>query len=240
MTTANIATVTAIHERYEDLSPSDRRAARLIRAEIARSGSSNLPDTARALFAKGGPLGDPPLVGSQRVRLMNLAIYGENPPRDTTKHINFQDEIPPRAVPLGDPWAILHWIMIEKLPQSLELLFVDTLEHILPGSAEKMMGDHMTFEALISRLDDLAIYTLMRDTSTPELALALKYSSDLTRTYIISKLNQRERKVLETEMDAVQYMTRQSGIIAQERLARRCEQLALYGDILMPSAPPAR
>src|ERR1700733_4804134 len=128
-----------------------------------------------------------------------------------------------------------HEMMAEifnNLDRNTETRFITALEERNRNSAERIKSLMFTFEDL-SKLDPMAVQTVLRNADKAKVPIALKGASEGLRDLFFSNMSERAGKILREEMQAMGPVRLREVDEAQSYMVQLAKDLAARGEIVM-------
>jgi flagellar motor switch protein FliG len=122
--------------------------------------------------------------------------------------------------------------IFNNLDRSTETRFITALEERNRNSAERIKSLMFTFEDL-SKLDPMAVQTVLRNADKAKVPIALKGASEGLRDLFFSNMSERAGKILREEMQAMGPVRLREVDEAQTYMVQLAKDLATRGEIIM-------
>ena len=122
--------------------------------------------------------------------------------------------------------------IFNNLDRNTETRFITALEERNRNSAERIKSLMFTFEDL-SKLDPMAVQTVLRNADRAKVPIALKGASEGLRDLFFSNMSERAGKILREEMQAMGPVRLREVDEAQSYMVQLAKDLAARGEIVM-------
>ena len=122
--------------------------------------------------------------------------------------------------------------IFNNLDRNTENRFLTALEERNRNSAERIKSLMFTFEDL-SKLDPMAIQTVLRNAEKDKVPIALKGASDGLKDLFFSNMSERAAKIMREEMGAMGPVRLREVDEAQTYMVQMAKDLAARGEIVM-------
>ena len=122
--------------------------------------------------------------------------------------------------------------IFNSLDRNTETRFINALEERNRNSAERIKSLMFTFEDL-SKLDPIAVQTMLRNADKSKVPIALKGASEGLRDLFFSNMSERAGKILREEMQAMGPVRLREVDEAQTYMVQLAKDLAARGEIVM-------
>ena len=122
--------------------------------------------------------------------------------------------------------------IFNNLDRNTENRFITALEERNRNSAERIKSLMFTFEDL-SKLDPMAIQTVLRNAEKDKVPIALKGASDGLKDLFFSNMSERAAKIMREEMGAMGPVRLREVDEAQTYMVQMAKDLAARGEIVM-------
>jgi flagellar motor switch protein FliG len=122
--------------------------------------------------------------------------------------------------------------IFNNLDRNTETRFITALEERNRNSAERIKSLMFTFEDL-SKLDPMAVQTMLRNADKAKVPIALKGASEGLRDLFFSNMSERAGKILREEMQAMGPVRLREVDEAQSYMVQLAKDLAARGEIVM-------
>src|SRR5271154_1980506 len=122
--------------------------------------------------------------------------------------------------------------IFNNLDRNTEARFITALEERNRNSAERIKSLMFTFEDL-SKLDPMAVQTVLRNADKAKVPIALKGASEGLRDLFFSNMSERAGKILREEMQAMGPVRLREVDEAQTYMVQLAKDLATRGEIVM-------
>ena len=122
--------------------------------------------------------------------------------------------------------------IFNNLDRNTETRFISALEERNRNSAERIKSLMFTFEDL-SKLDPMAVQTVLRNADKAKVPIALKGASEGLRDLFFSNMSERAGKILREEMQAMGPVRLREVDEAQTYMVQLAKDLATRGEIVM-------
>jgi flagellar motor switch protein FliG len=122
--------------------------------------------------------------------------------------------------------------IFNNLDRNTETRFITALEERNRNSAERIKSLMFTFEDL-SKLDPMAVQTVLRNADKAKVPIALKGASEGLRDLFFSNMSERAGKILREEMQAMGPVRLREVDEAQSYMVQLAKDLAARGEIVM-------
>jgi flagellar motor switch protein FliG len=122
--------------------------------------------------------------------------------------------------------------IFNNLDRNTETRFITALEERNRNSAERIKSLMFTFEDL-SKLDPMAVQTVLRNADKSKVPIALKGASEGLRDLFFSNMSERAGKILREEMQAMGPVRLREVDEAQSYMVQLAKDLAARGEIVM-------
>jgi len=122
--------------------------------------------------------------------------------------------------------------IFNNLDRNTETRFITALEERNRNSAERIKSLMFTFEDL-SKLDPMAVQTVLRNADKTKVPIALKGASEGLRDLFFSNMSERAGKILREEMQAMGPVRLREVDEAQTYMVQLAKDLAARGEIVM-------
>jgi len=122
--------------------------------------------------------------------------------------------------------------IFNNLDRNTETRFISALEERNRNSAERIKSLMFTFEDL-SKLDPMAVQTVLRSADKSKVPIALKGASEGLRDLFFSNMSERAGKILREEMQAMGPVRLREVDEAQTYMVQLAKDLATRGEIVM-------
>jgi flagellar motor switch protein FliG len=122
--------------------------------------------------------------------------------------------------------------IFNSLDRNTETRFINALEERNRNSAERIKSLMFTFEDL-SKLDPMAVQTMLRNADKAKVPIALKGASEGLRDLFFSNMSERAGKILREEMQAMGPVRLREVDEAQTYMVQLAKDLAARGEIVM-------
>jgi flagellar motor switch protein FliG len=122
--------------------------------------------------------------------------------------------------------------IFNSLDRNTETRFITALEERNRNSAERIKSLMFTFEDL-SKLDPMAVQTVLRNADKAKVPIALKGASEGLRDLFFSNMSERAGKILREEMQAMGPVRLREVDEAQSYMVQLAKDLAARGEIVM-------
>jgi len=122
--------------------------------------------------------------------------------------------------------------IFNNLDRNTETRFITALEERNRNSAERIKSLMFTFEDL-SKLDPMAVQTVLRNADKAKVPIALKGASEGLRDLFFSNMSERAGKILREEMQAMGPVRLREVDEAQTYMVQLAKDLAARGEIVM-------
>jgi flagellar motor switch protein FliG len=122
--------------------------------------------------------------------------------------------------------------IFNNLDRNTETRFITALEERNRNSAERIKSLMFTFEDL-SKLDPMAVQTVLRNADKAKVPIALKGASEGLRDLFFSNMSERAGKILREEMQAMGPVRLREVDEAQSYMVQLAKDLASRGEIVM-------
>jgi len=122
--------------------------------------------------------------------------------------------------------------IFNNLDRNTETRFITALEERNRNSAERIKSLMFTFEDL-SKLDPMAVQTVLRNADKSKVPIALKGASEGLRDLFFSNMSERAGKILREEMQAMGPVRLREVDEAQSYMVQLAKDLASRGEIVM-------
>jgi flagellar motor switch protein FliG len=122
--------------------------------------------------------------------------------------------------------------IFNSLDRNTETRFINALEERNRNSAERIKSLMFTFEDL-SKLDPIAVQTMLRNADKTKVPIALKGASEGLRDLFFSNMSERAGKILREEMQAMGPVRLREVDEAQTYMVQLAKDLAARGEIVM-------
>jgi flagellar motor switch protein FliG len=122
--------------------------------------------------------------------------------------------------------------IFNSLDRNTETRFITALEERNRNSAERIKSLMFTFEDL-SKLDPMAVQTVLRNADKAKVPIALKGASEGLRDLFFSNMSERAGKILREEMQAMGPVRLREVDEAQSYMVQLAKDLASRGEIVM-------
>jgi flagellar motor switch protein FliG len=122
--------------------------------------------------------------------------------------------------------------IFNNLDRNTETRFITALEERNRNSAERIKSLMFTFEDL-SKLDPMAVQTVLRNADKAKVPIALKGASEGLRDLFFSNMSERAGKILREEMQAMGPVRLREVDEAQTYMVQLAKDLATRGEIIM-------
>jgi flagellar motor switch protein FliG len=122
--------------------------------------------------------------------------------------------------------------IFNSLDRNTETRFITALEERNRNSAERIKSLMFTFEDL-SKLDPMAVQTVLRNADKSKVPIALKGASEGLRDLFFSNMSERAGKILREEMQAMGPVRLREVDEAQSYMVQLAKDLAARGEIVM-------
>jgi flagellar motor switch protein FliG len=122
--------------------------------------------------------------------------------------------------------------IFNNLDRNTETRFISALEERNRNSAERIKSLMFTFEDL-SKLDPMAVQTVLRNADKAKVPIALKGASEGLRDLFFSNMSERAGKILREEMQAMGPVRLREVDEAQTYMVQLAKDLAARGEIVM-------
>jgi flagellar motor switch protein FliG len=122
--------------------------------------------------------------------------------------------------------------IFNNLDRNTETRFITALEERNRNSAERIKSLMFTFEDL-SKLDPMAVQTVLRNADKGKVPIALKGASEGLRDLFFSNMSERAGKILREEMQAMGPVRLREVDEAQTYMVQLAKDLAARGEIVM-------
>ncbi|HVJ51117.1 MAG TPA: flagellar motor switch protein FliG [Aliidongia sp.] len=122
--------------------------------------------------------------------------------------------------------------IFNSLDRNTETRFISALEERNRNSAERIKSLMFTFEDL-SKLDPMAVQTVLRNADKAKVPIALKGASEGLRDLFFSNMSERAGKILREEMQAMGPVRLREVDEAQTYMVQLAKDLATRGEIVM-------
>ena len=122
--------------------------------------------------------------------------------------------------------------IFNNLDRNTETRFLTALEERNRNSAERIKSLMFTFEDL-SKLDPMAIQTVLRNAEKDKVPIALKGASDGLKDLFFSNMSERAAKIMREEMGAMGPVRLREVDEAQTYMVQMAKDLAARGEIVM-------
>src|ERR1700761_2528798 len=122
--------------------------------------------------------------------------------------------------------------IFNSLDRNTETRFISALEERNRNSAERIKSLMFTFEDL-SKLDPMAVQTVLRNADKSKVPIALKGASEGLRDLFFSNMSERAGKILREEMQAMGPVRLREVDEAQSYMVQLAKDLAARGEIVM-------
>jgi flagellar motor switch protein FliG len=122
--------------------------------------------------------------------------------------------------------------IFNNLDRNTENRFITALEERNRNSAERIKSLMFTFEDL-SKLDPMAVQTVLRNAEKDKVPIALKGASDGLKDLFFSNMSERAAKIMREEMAAMGPVRLREVDEAQTYMVQMAKDLAARGEIVM-------
>jgi flagellar motor switch protein FliG len=122
--------------------------------------------------------------------------------------------------------------IFNNLDRNTESRFLTALEERNRNSAERIKSLMFTFEDL-SKLDPMAVQTVLRNADKDKVPIALKGASDGLKDLFFSNMSERAAKIMREEMGAMGPVRLKEVDEAQTYMVQMAKDLAARGEIVM-------